>query len=60
MTFIRQNVGPFIIILVFLFALVTMSARIFLPTDMSGPAPLTGIISQLILLFFGGINLGQI
>jgi hypothetical protein len=44
MTFIRQNVGPFIILLIFLFALVATSARIFLPTDMSGPAPLTGMI----------------
>jgi uncharacterized membrane protein YfhO len=44
MTFFRQNVGPFLILLVFLFALVAMSARIFLPTDMSAPAPLTGLI----------------
>lgn len=44
MTFIRQNVAPFLILLVFLFALVAVSARIFLPTDMSGPAPLTGTI----------------
>jgi hypothetical protein len=58
MTFIRQNVGPFLIILVFLFALVTMSARIFLPTDMSGPAPLTGFIFQLLCLFCAEINLG--
>jgi hypothetical protein len=46
MTFIRQNIGPLLIVLVFLFALVTMSARIFLPTDLSGPAPLTGLISN--------------
>lgn len=51
MTFIRQNVGPLLIILVFLFALVTMSARIFLPTDMSGPAPLTGVLFQLLCFF---------
>jgi hypothetical protein len=44
MTFLRQNVAPFLILLVFLFALVAVSARIFLPTDMSGPAPLTGTI----------------
>ena len=44
MTFIRQNVGPFIILLIFLFALVATSARIFLPTDLSAPAPLTGSI----------------
>jgi hypothetical protein len=42
MTFFRQNIAPLIVVLVFLFALVTMSARIFLPSDMSGPAPLTG------------------
>ncbi len=58
MTFIRQNVGPFLIILVFLFALVTMSARIFLPTDMSGPAPLTGILFQLLCLFSETLKLG--
>ncbi len=57
MTFIRQNVGPLLIVLVFLFALVTMSARIFLPTDMSGPAPLTGILFQL-GLFCEAIKLG--
>ncbi len=44
MTFIRQNVGPLIILLIFLFALVATSARIFLPTDLSGPAPVTGSI----------------
>ena len=44
MTFIRQNIGPLVILLIFLFALVATSARIFLPTDMSGPAPLTGVI----------------
>jgi hypothetical protein len=44
MNFLRQNVAPFLILLVFLFALVAVSARIFLPTDMSGPAPLTGTV----------------
>jgi hypothetical protein len=44
MTFIRQNIGPLFILLIFLFALVATSARIFLPTDMSGPAPLTGVV----------------
>jgi len=52
MTFLRQNIAPLMILLVFLFALVTMSARIFLPTDMSGPAPLTGsvLIQSLLML----------
>ena len=44
MTFIRQNVGPLVILLIFLFALVATSARIFLPTDLSEPAPVTGSI----------------
>jgi hypothetical protein len=44
MTFLRQNVAPFLILLVFLFALVAVSARIFLPSDMSAPAPLTGSV----------------
>jgi hypothetical protein len=46
MTFLRQNIAPFLILLVFLFALVAVSARIFLPTDMSAPAPLTGMRSS--------------
>jgi hypothetical protein len=44
MTFFRQNVAPFLILLVFLFALVATSARIFLPSDMSGPAPVAGSV----------------
>jgi hypothetical protein len=51
MTFLRQNVAPFLILLVFLFALVAMSARIFLPTDMSGPAPLTGVLASTVTIF---------
>ncbi|WP_181243994.1 hypothetical protein [Chamaesiphon polymorphus] len=52
MTFFRQNVAPFLILLVFLFALVAVSARIFLPSDMSGPAPVTGaiLIQSLLML----------
>ena len=46
MTFLRQNIAPLLIVMVFLFALVATSARIFLPTDMLAPAPLTGVISQ--------------
>jgi hypothetical protein len=52
MTFFRQNVAPFMILLVFLFALVAMSARIFLPTDMSGPAPLTGVLAPILNIAF--------
>jgi hypothetical protein len=50
MTFLRQNIAPLLIVMVFLFALVAVSARIFLPTDMSAPAPLTGVISSLLTI----------
>lgn len=40
MTFFRQYIAPLIVVLVFLFALVTVSARIFLPQDMAAPAPI--------------------
>jgi hypothetical protein len=39
MKFFRQNIAPFLIVLVFLVALVAVSARIFLPGDMVAPAP---------------------
>ena len=40
MAFFRQYIAPLIVVLVFLFALVTVSARIFLPSDMAAPAPI--------------------
>lgn len=40
MAFIRQYILPFLIVLTFLVALVAVSARIFLPTDMAQPAPI--------------------
>ena len=40
MAFFRQTVAPFLILLVFLIALVAVSARIFLPSDMVAPAPI--------------------
>jgi hypothetical protein len=39
MTFFRQYIAPLIVVLMFLFALLVVSARIFLPADMSAPAP---------------------
>jgi hypothetical protein len=50
MNFLRQNIAPLVIVMVFLFALIAVSARIFLPSDMSAPAPLTGIISNLLTI----------
>ncbi|MCL1472115.1 hypothetical protein [Argonema antarcticum] len=40
MAFFREYVTPFLILLVFLVALVAVSARIFLPSDMAAPAPI--------------------
>ena len=40
MAIFRQYIAPFIVVLVFLVALVAVSARIFLPNDMAAPAPI--------------------
>jgi hypothetical protein len=40
MMFFRQYIAPLFIVLIFLFALVAVSARAFLPSDMAQPAPL--------------------
>lgn len=40
MTFFRQYLAPFLILLTFLVALLAVSARIFLPSDMAQPAPI--------------------
>ncbi len=45
MNFFRQYISPLIIFLVFLLALVAVSARIFLPADMAAPAPVESEIS---------------
>ncbi|AVH62921.1 hypothetical protein CDG77_22850 [Nostoc sp. 'Peltigera membranacea cyanobiont' 213] len=48
MAIFRQYIAPLLAVLVFLFALVAVSARIFLPSDMAAPAPIeeVGISSQ--------------
>lgn len=45
-TFFRQNIAPFLVLLVFLVALAATSARIFLPSDMVAPAPIEEPTSQ--------------
>lgn len=45
MAIFRQYIAPFLILLVFLVALVAVSARIFLPSDMMAPAPVEEMIS---------------
>jgi len=46
MAIFRQYVAPFLVVLVFLVALVAVSARIFLPNDMAAPAPVEQVIPQ--------------
>ncbi len=45
MTIFRQYIAPLLVVLVFLVALVAVSARIFLPSDMAAPAPIEGVES---------------
>lgn len=40
MVIFRQYIAPLLVVLVFLVALVAVSARIFLPNDMAAPAPI--------------------
>jgi hypothetical protein len=40
MAILRQYVAPLLIVFVFLFALVAVSSRIFMPMDMAAPAPI--------------------
>lgn len=39
MTFFRAYIAPLLIVLTFVVAMVAVSARIFLPSDMMAPAP---------------------
>ncbi len=41
MSFFRQYVAPLVVVLIFLFALFAVSIRIFLPSDMAAPAPIS-------------------
>lgn len=40
MSFFRQYIAPLLVVLMFVLALVVVSARIFLPEDMAAPAPI--------------------
>ena len=39
MAIFRQYIAPLLVVLIFLLALVAVSARIFLPGDLAAPAP---------------------
>lgn len=47
MGFFRQYIAPLFIVLIFAVALLAVSARIFLPSDMMAPAPINEPISGL-------------
>jgi len=44
-SFFRQYIAPLFIVLIFAVALLAVSARIFLPSDMMAPAPITEPVS---------------
>ena len=46
MQFIRQQIVPFVTILIALFALVAVSARSFIKTDLAEPAPIENIYTD--------------
>ena len=46
MAFFRQYIAPFIVVLVFLVALLAVTARSFLPNDMAAPAPVEAVSPQ--------------
>jgi hypothetical protein len=45
MNFIRQQIVPFVTILIALFALVTVTARSFIDKDLAAPAPIENVYS---------------
>ena len=46
MAFFRQYIAPLFIVLIFLVALLAVTARAFLPTDMAQPAPIEEVGAQ--------------
>lgn len=46
MSFFRSYIAPLLIVLTFLIAMVAVSARIFLPSDMMAPAPIEEPVGQ--------------
>ncbi|MEC4819537.1 MAG: hypothetical protein SAK29_40650 [Scytonema sp. PMC 1069.18] len=40
MAIFRQYIAPLLVVTIFLIALVAVSSRIFLPSDMAAPAPI--------------------
>jgi hypothetical protein len=47
MSFFRSYIAPLLIVLIFAVAMLAVSARIFLPSDMMAPAPIEEPVSGL-------------
>ncbi|PZV08675.1 MAG: hypothetical protein DCF32_04170 [Leptolyngbya sp.] len=47
MSFFRSYIAPLLIVLIFAVAMLAVSARIFLPSDMMAPAPIEEPISSM-------------
>ena len=47
MSFFRSYIAPLLIVLIFAVAMLAVSARIFLPSDMMAPAPIEEPISAI-------------
>jgi hypothetical protein len=56
MTFFRQYIAPFLIVMIFLVALVAVSIRAFLPADMAAPAPVDEIGLSVEVVNLGGMG----
>lgn len=50
MGFFRSYIAPFFIVLIFAIAMLAVSARIFLPSDLAAPAPIDDLAAQVIAL----------
>ncbi|MBD2107504.1 MULTISPECIES: hypothetical protein [unclassified Nodosilinea] len=50
MSFFRSYIAPLLIVLIFAVAMLAVSARIFLPSDMMAPAPIEEPISAMGLM----------
>lgn len=60
MQIFRQYIAPFIVVIIFLIAMVAVSARIFLPGDLAAPAPTEEFISpqEEAMLFTPDVDFG--
>ncbi|MGD1948457.1 MAG: hypothetical protein ACFB14_02285 [Leptolyngbyaceae cyanobacterium] len=56
MSIIRSYVIPFLILIVFLVAMLAVSARIWLPSDMLAPAPIDGDELAMLSSIFNGFR----